>query len=104
MMAALQRRYGRQIRLREIGEAGQRKLCAAEVDVAGEGHAAEIEARYLRAAGLRPRRVPGARAPAAEDLGVQHPAAREVLEGSLRALSAIRAVLGLAPAEVEGGR
>jgi molybdopterin/thiamine biosynthesis adenylyltransferase len=45
------RKFARQVRLAEIGAAGQEKIAAAEVVVA-RGFAGSIEARYLAAAGV----------------------------------------------------
>ncbi len=46
------RRYSRQILLREVGGAGQKRLAAATVAVAGEGAAVKVCALYLAAAGV----------------------------------------------------
>jgi hypothetical protein len=46
------RRYSRQILLREIGGAGQRKLLEARVEARG------VEAEYLRRAGVHVTEVP----------------------------------------------
>lgn len=93
-MAVSRVRHGRQIRLREIGEAGQARLDAAVVPLGGTGFARELEATYLRRAGPQP--VDGEARPVDVDaLGLEHPAARDVGEGALRALLAIRGVLGL---------
>jgi hypothetical protein len=91
------RRYTRQVRLPEIGEAGQARLCAAKVTLATDGFARSIEERYLRASGVDPIEPVGGSATAMPlDLGLRHEAAREVADGALRALVAIRAVLGIA--------
>lgn len=95
-MALDRRRYGRQIRLVDVGEAGQARLCAAEVELATAGFARAIEARYLEGAGMRVEGEGGA--PARIDvatLGLRHVHAREVGEGALSALVAIRAALGI---------
>jgi hypothetical protein len=103
------RRYGRQIRLAEIGEAGQAKLCAAKAAPRNTGLAGAVEVRYLAGAGVEVRpvaRAPASREshagdtaspsePAVADLGLRHPAAREVAAGALAALDVIRAALGL---------
>jgi hypothetical protein len=119
------RRYGRQIRLAEIGEQGQERLLAAEVVLGGEGVARDVERKYLEVAGVRTREEgaagagagtgtgtgtgAGADADADADagadageaeldvasLGLRHEAARAVGEGALRALVAMRAVLGM---------
>jgi len=46
------RRYSRQILLREVGGAGQKRLLAATVAVTGDGPAARVCALYLAAAGV----------------------------------------------------
>jgi len=76
----------------------------------GEGFAREIERMYLRLAGARPVEAGAVTtAPAAPEahaalaahdapvaaLGLRHEAAREVGDGALRALVAIRAILGV---------
>jgi hypothetical protein len=45
-------RYARQIRLAEVGEAGQRRLGDSTCTVQGSGLAAEVEARYLAGSGI----------------------------------------------------
>jgi hypothetical protein len=99
-MAIDRTRHGRQIRLPEIGEAGQERLGAAEVTLRSTAEAArEVEAAYLRAAGIRvARNEPGSVAqnePGSVSLGVRDPAARDVAEGALNALVAMRRVLGV---------
>lgn len=102
-------RHGRQIRLPEIGEAGQERLCASEVAVQSSNDAREIEAEYLTRSGIRVVAAPSApAAPAASanggtaardevlaSLGVRDAAARDVAVGALSALVAIRGVLGI---------
>lgn len=104
-------RYGRQIRLPEIGEAGQALLCASEVVLRGAGDARTVEASYLARAGIRVVDDVGAenkaKAKALADgseqvgaaalvaLALKDSAAREVGEGALRALLAMRKVLGM---------
>lgn len=101
-------RYGRQTRLAEIGPSGQAKLSAAKVAVCSSGFVRTIEHRYVLGAGMTPREADeGTEAvpsvdPAEVDrladvasLGLRHGPAREVAEGSLRALVAIRHVLGV---------
>lgn len=88
-------RYGRQIRLAEIGEAGQVRLLAAAPTLGARGFAREVERAYLALAGASPVDS-GAAAPAEVDvaaLGLRHDAAREVGEGALRALAALRAIV-----------
>jgi sulfur-carrier protein adenylyltransferase/sulfurtransferase len=91
-------RYGRQVRLPEIGEAGQERLSAATVALSATGFAREIEATYLRLAGARPVSADADVRPRAvkdpASLGLRHAAAREVGEGAFFALSAMHAVLG----------
>jgi molybdopterin/thiamine biosynthesis adenylyltransferase len=96
-------RHGRQIRLPEIGEAGQERLASSEVTLGGVGDAREVEAAYLRAAGVdlrekgKPPTSADARAHAAllATLGMTDRAARDVADGALRALVAMRAILGI---------
>jgi hypothetical protein len=104
-------RYGRQIRLPEIGEAGQARLLASEVVIAGVGDARTVEAAYVARAGMRvvddANAEAKARAKAVTDgsdkihtatlaaLGLEDSAAREVGDGALRALLAMRKVLGM---------
>ena len=96
-------RHGRQIRLPEIGEAGQARLLAAEVTLGGAGDAREIERAYLRGAGVRVSEAGAPRPPAEAKayaellatLGLRDRAARDVGDGALRALIAMRAVLGI---------
>lgn len=88
-------RYTRQIRLPEIGEEGQARLAAATVAPSGLGEARTIEATYLRLAGIGTVRDDevGALDVDVASLGVRDPAARDVAEGALRALAAIRGAL-----------
>jgi len=99
--AAARARYVRQIRLPEIGEAGQARLCASEVVIGGVGDARNVEASYVARAGLRviDMATPDKRAEDDEyvatlaTLGLADPAARDVGDGALRALLAIRGAL-----------
>ena len=50
-------RHSRQMKLIEIGDAGQARIAAASVDVRGSGPAAAVEARYLAGAGVGELRV-----------------------------------------------
>lgn len=90
-------RYTRQMRLPEIGEAGQARLSAAVVAPSGRGFARTIEETYLRAAGIGRLGddgiAPGATVDA-DALGIRDAAARAVAEGALRALAAVRTVVG----------
>jgi hypothetical protein len=108
-------RHGRQICLPEIGEEGQARLSASEVVLQGAGPAREIEAAYLARAGVRvvdDAKAAGRAKAKAEGNGdakayadvlatleVTDAAARDVAEGALRALLAMRKILG-----IEGGR
>lgn len=94
------RRYARQMRLANVGPSGQAKLCMAKVAIRSEGFVGAIERRYVLAAGMTeteteptvdPRRLDAAAD--VETLGLRHAAAREVAEGALRALAAIRLAL-----------
>lgn len=112
-------RHGRQIRLVEIGEAGQQRLSSSEVCLRASGEAREVEAAYLEGAGLRVRvrvtenadRLATPTTSAAGDdatvdakvfattlasLGVRDRAASDVARGALFALLAMRRVLGIA--------
>jgi hypothetical protein len=101
-------RHGRQIRLPEIGEAGQERLYASEVVLQSAGDAREVEAAYLVRSGVRV--VDDASAATALEarsasstayadtfaaLGMRDRAARDVAEGALRALVAMRSALGI---------
>lgn len=107
-------RHGRQIRLPEIGAEGQDRLDATEAVLGGAHDAREIEATYLRQAGLKVREAhpsAAARARAKPDekvaasalreLGMRDPAARDVADGAMRALIAMRTVLGVTGAKEE---
>jgi hypothetical protein len=94
------RRFSRQSRLAEIGPSGQSKLCTATVGVRSRGFAEEIERRYVLRAGMQEATSNEAAtvsvdlpADALVALGLRHGAAREVAEGALRALVAIRSVV-----------
>jgi hypothetical protein len=86
-------RYTRQIRLRDVGPEGQARLEAASVALTSTGFAREIEEIYLRSAGVGVETRVGGAQPADVGLGLRHPAAREVADGALAALVAIRAAL-----------
>jgi len=89
-------RFTRQVRLAEVGEAGQARLIAAEARVHAGGAAGEVEARYLRGAGLS---VAGEAtgAPVAAWLEELTPEARVVAAGAYAALTVVRAVLNGTP-------
>jgi len=91
------RRYGRQIRLPEIGEQGQAQLCAAEVALRTTGLSRLIEERYLVRAGLHATSSPASPIPESDmdGLGLRNEAARDVAKGAFAALSGICAVLGM---------
>jgi len=104
-------RHGRQIRLPEIGEAGQERLLATNVVLGAVGDAREIEATYVARSGMRV--VDDARADAKEkakaqadgqaaarsevlaSLGIRDEKALDVADGALRALLAMRKALGM---------
>ncbi|MCL2778575.1 MAG: hypothetical protein FWD73_11270 [Polyangiaceae bacterium] len=98
-------RYVRQVRVAEIGEAGQARLAASLVVLQGQGFAREIEEMYLRLAGvpIAPLAAPSAGADAANELlpvdasslGIENAAARDVAAGAWRALVAMRQILGI---------
>jgi hypothetical protein len=113
-------RYTRQIRLRDVGAEGQARLEAATITPSCTGLAREIEEIYLRNAGVKVEtqvsgaqpgdgaaetRVSGAQPGegAGRDvvIGLRHAAAREVADGALAALVAIRAVLRGAEADAD---
>jgi len=87
------RRYARQMRLAEVGEAGQLRLGAATAAVDGEGLKHEIATAYARRAGV------GIIVPGEVDDSylapsfLQHEAPRAVVAGSRAALACLRAAL-----------
>jgi hypothetical protein len=86
----MMRRYTRQVRLAEVGEAGQARLAAAAIELKTRGDAAEIERRYLEAAGagrVVPRSAEDAHALPFE---VRDPAAHDVARGAHAALESLR--------------
>ena len=91
-------RHGRQSRLPEIGETGQARLCEAKIALRSEGFARTIEERYVRGFGASPIApehgdIGGALLAGVEMLGIEHEAAREVGQGALDALVALKAIL-----------
>lgn len=46
------RRFARHLLLAEVGELGQSRLCAHDVEVVGDGRAAEVATLYLTRAGV----------------------------------------------------
>jgi len=82
--------YDRQLRLAEVGELGQEKICAARFEVA-PGASAEIELDYLRRAGARAEIASAREAeacPHAAAFGFE--ASRSIGEGAWRALHKLR--------------
>jgi hypothetical protein len=117
-------RHARQVRLAEVGEAGQARLAAATVDVRLVGAAGEIAARYLAGAGIGRLRVKDPRVaqaatavdPAAvvetvpafapfdgdpqpsalaPELDLEGAATRDLAQGALAALAVLREILGV---------
>lgn len=94
-------RYTRQVRLAEVGEAGQARLLGARVGLRTTGVARSIERTYLSLAGVTvdddAPTLGGSDgwASAVEGLAVEDPAVREVATGALAALVAMRAALGV---------
>jgi len=96
-------RHGRQIRLPEIGEAGQARLVATRPRARTSApNAHSVEVAYLEAAGVHVETSGApdesdarALAAALDRLGVSDPAARGVAEGALAALMTMRAALGI---------
>jgi hypothetical protein len=108
-------RHGRQTRLAEVGSAGQARIAAARAEVAGEGLASVVAARYLVGAGVGSVRVrnPALAAAVARIDGVvavavdaslsdtapddafdlRDPAARAVASGARMALEVLRGIL-----------
>ena len=88
---------GRQLRLAEVGASGQARIAAATVALAsGTALARDVERRYLEGAGARvtddTERARDALPSLAQWTSLRG-GAREVLEGSLRALIAVRRAL-----------
>jgi hypothetical protein len=84
------RRYTRQERLAEVGEAGQARLAETTVTLHTRGAASEIERRYLEAAGAG--RVIEGDEDRPLPFEVRDEAAREVARGAHAALASLRAV------------
>lgn len=93
-------RFARQIRLPEVGEAGQRAIASARIPLVETGLAGEIERRYLEAAGVtRFSEVSGPSSRARRELpspiaAIDGPVG-EVARGAFRALESLHAVLAL---------
>lgn len=81
-------RFVRQMLVAEIGDAGQRAICAGEAAVLGPSAAHAVAERYARAAGFESF-VPGEVRDELAPSFVVEPAARAVLSGSRAALSEI---------------
>lgn len=99
--AAARLRFGRQIRLAEIGVSGQLELRRARIAPGAVGDAERVESLYLAASGVglaapEPTATPPEVAEVLAALDLAHPAARDAAEGALRALAAMRAVLRIA--------
>jgi hypothetical protein len=88
--------YDRQVRLPEVGEAGQQRISAAKVRVSGNDGAI-LEAEYLCRAGvevltLTPSHEPK---PFRHETAFRFPASRRVGAGAWRALDELRSLLGM---------
>jgi len=96
LTSAERERYDRNIRLRQVGEAGQRKLLASGATVVGAGGLGSAAILYLAAAGLGRLRLIESERLERSNLNRQvlH---READVGRLKAESAREAVLALAP-------
>jgi hypothetical protein len=104
-------RHGRQIRLAEIGEAGQERLAESAVVLGGTGDVREVEAAYLARSGVRvvddataaakaksraaSEGAPDLRAATLTSLGIRDSFARDVADGAIRALLAMRKILDI---------
>jgi hypothetical protein len=93
------RRFARQARLEEVGEAGQRAIVAARFVVGSGGLAYEVAGLYLERAGatvLAARRESENVVEVVSDASLAlAPGAADVGSGALAALVELRAVLGL---------
>jgi hypothetical protein len=87
------RRYGRQIRLVDIGEDGQERLCNARVTLgcSRDPLAREIASAYVKAAGMITDDASAAEGASIDDdvasLGIRHDIPRSIAEGALDALA-----------------
>lgn len=93
------RKHGRQVRVPEVGIAGQEAIDRASLPSRTTTAAARtVERTYVEAAGAR---LAAAVAPDPEVASVlavlelEHPEARDVAEGALAALASLRQVLGV---------
>ena len=101
-MNDVQERYTRQMRLVEVGAAGQAQLmnttlrCALESAATSLGGAARVEREYLQRAGVRCIDDQHTQGPSfVHTSAFRHPACRDVAAGAWRALKQIHTVLGL---------
>ena len=86
-------RFSRQVRLADVGETGQARLCAAE-PVVGVSRGASIQKSYLSRAGVRfvtQSDAPTPPFPHAEHF--RHESCRDVAHGAWLALAQIREIL-----------
>ena len=83
-------RYTRQTRLHEVGEAGQARLAAATIALRTTGAAAQIERRYLVAAGAVHVVSSASGRSTPLPFSFESEAAREVACGAHAALAALR--------------
>jgi hypothetical protein len=86
-------RYGRQMMLPEIGDAGQAKLARAVVALGGEGLSHEIAASYAERAGVGQVVAGPIDEAALAPSFLRHAATRAVVSGARAALSALRGAL-----------
>jgi len=86
-------RFCRQVRLVDVGEPGQARLCAAEPAV-GPSPGAAVQRSYLSRAGVRRVTVSETPPPAfAHALHFRHESCRDVAHGAWLALGQIREIL-----------
>jgi hypothetical protein len=110
-------RYDQQVRLQEIGAAGQARIARALVNVGLDGTAADVAARYLAGAGVAGVRIrdasfaegaraiePGMRVEVDRGLAIdvearafdlRDPACRDICVGAHAALRALRCAVGV---------
>ena len=87
-------RFARQLRLPEVGDAGQSRLCEAELSV-GTTRASQVQVDYLRRAGVRHiSRNQAEPEPFVHAEHFRHEACRDIAAGAWLALDQIRRVLG----------
>jgi sulfur-carrier protein adenylyltransferase/sulfurtransferase len=87
------RRYARQMRLAEVGDAGQRRLGDARAAVAGEGLKHEVATAYASRAGIGGIVAGEVDESSLAPSFIEHAAPRAVVAGSRAALAALRAAL-----------